>query len=245
MEWELNYSGLVQDQQHPVSRHKDKADTLSPQAYCCLPLEPVSEISMTSKPRQVSNMKAMVAAQQGAGGGRREPTQSKPRQQVSTNKPRTGSVSQIQNQSIKYKSPTASPPHLQALGSGPSQPHGHTPQLLTSIHHSHVGHVAQIISWTPVSRPVPVIAEVMPALTENMQPVRGHRVPHQRHNLALPAGAEGQTLLEIPVIVSNSPELNCGGNEVRRLSDFTPLARKGWGHFSFSKDLFCSASSWR
>ena len=58
---------------------------------------------------------------------------------------------------------------------------------------------------------MPVIAEVVPALTENVQPVRADRVPQQGHDLALPTGVEGQTLLEIPVIVSNSPELNCRG----------------------------------
>lgn len=58
---------------------------------------------------------------------------------------------------------------------------------------------------------MPVIAEVVPALAENVQPVRGHWVPHQRHKLALPTGTEGQTLLEIPVVVPHRPELNCKG----------------------------------
>ena len=133
-------------------------------------------------------------------------------------------------------------------------PHGPTDtlQLLTSIDNSHICHVTQIISRAPVSRPVPVIAEVVPALTENVQPVRADRVPQQGHDLALPTGVEGQTLLEIPVIVSNSPELNCRGkrNEGRqrqRAGGQTShhLLERDGGHFSFSNDPFCAASSLR
>lgn len=131
----------------------------------------------------------------------------KTKQQISKNKPNNQT-----NQQNK-KSPLFRSNHhiCRHWAQDPLQAHKHLFQLLTSVDDSHICHVTWILSRAPVSRPVPVIAEVMPALTENMQPVWGHRVPHQRHNFALPTGAEGQTLLEIPVIVSNSPELNCKG----------------------------------
>ena len=131
------------------------------------------------------------------------------------------------------------PPHLRAPAQAPPGPTD-TFQLLTSINNSHICHVTQAISRAPVRRPAPVIAEVMPALTEHMQPVWGYRVPPQSHDLALPAGVEGQTLLEIPVIVSNSPELNCRASDTKAIRgrgqraegrgpDFAPRAREGWG----------------
>jgi hypothetical protein len=42
-----------------------------------------------------------------------------------------------------------------------------------------------------------------------MESTRRHRVPQQRHDLVLPSGAEGQALLQIPVIVPHGPELDC------------------------------------
>lgn len=70
-----------------------------------------------------------------------------------------------------------------------------------------------------------------------MQPARYHRVPQQRHNLILPTGAEGQALLEIPVIVPHGPKLDCVEKRKGRPSE-TREPRGDRGSFVFFQEFF-------
>lgn len=86
----------------------------------------------------------------------------------------------------------------------------------TSINHCHIGIVMAIIAMAALSAPAPVVGVAGPSSRQEVETQGLLRIP--THTCRSPKGlsAEMQTLLQIPVIIPNRPQLNCerNGSEV-------------------------------